>query len=89
MGFDPAKPARVEEQGNTRVELPPDAYLSDTAKSEFTLRGTKYNTEGKPAQVEVNQYRLKAFDFTKRIYQYDVCIQTHTSTKRSTLTFRR
>ncbi|KAJ6441216.1 eukaryotic translation initiation factor 2c [Purpureocillium lavendulum] len=74
MGYDPAKPAKAEDKGNTRVELPPDAYLSSTAKSEFTLRGTKYNTEGKPAQIEVNQYRMKSFDFTKKIYQYDVTI---------------
>ena len=73
MGFDPAKPAAKEDKGNTRMELPPDAYVSDAQKSRFTLRGNKLNTEGKPAAVEVNQYRMKTFDFSKKIFQYDVC----------------
>lgn len=75
MGFDPAKSANKEDKGNTRMELPPDAYVTDTQKSKFTLRGNKFNTEGKPATVQVNQYRMKTFDFTKKIYQYDVCSQ--------------
>lgn len=54
------------------MELPPDAYISETRKDFFTLRGNKLNTEGKPEQVEVNQYRMTKFDFTKKIYQYDV-----------------
>ena len=73
MGFDPAKPASsANDKGNTRMELPPDAYVNDTQKGRFTLRRNKLNTEGKPAAVEVNQYRMKTFDFTKKIYQYDV-----------------
>ncbi|EGX96643.1 eukaryotic translation initiation factor 2C 2 [Cordyceps militaris CM01] len=74
-GFDPARmggPTR--KAGNTRMELPPDAYVSDTQKSMFTLRGNNLNTEGSPAVVEVNQYRMTKFDFTKKIYQYDVAL---------------
>lgn len=56
------------------MELPPDAYVPDTQKSMFALRGNRVNTEGKPSIVEVNQYRMKAFDFSKKIHQYDVRI---------------
>ncbi len=73
-GFDPAKPATGDRQGNTRMELPADAYVSDTKKSLFALRGNKFNTEGKPDVVEVNQYRMTKFDFSKKIYQYDVSV---------------
>ncbi|KPM33983.1 Protein argonaute [Neonectria ditissima] len=71
-GFDPARPAAKQERGNTRMELPPDAYVSETKKDLFTLRGNRVNTEGRPEPVEVNQYRMTKFDFTKKIYQYDV-----------------
>lgn len=71
-GFDPAKPAASDRKSNTRMELPPDAYVSDTKKSSFALRGNKFNTEGKPDVIEVNQYRMAKFDFSKKIYQYDV-----------------
>lgn len=54
------------------MELPPDAYVLDGSKDIFALRGNKYNTEGMPAVVEVNQYRMKKFDFKSKIYQYDV-----------------
>lgn len=54
------------------MELPPDAYVSETKKDLFTLRGNKLNTEGKPEMIEVNQYRMTKFDFEKKIYQYDV-----------------
>ena len=54
------------------MELPPDAYVSETKKDLFTLRGKRLNTEGKAESVEVNQYRMTKFDFTKKIYQYDV-----------------
>ncbi|PHH72721.1 hypothetical protein CDD80_4302 [Ophiocordyceps camponoti-rufipedis] len=75
LGFDPAKPAsKPDNKGNTRMELPADAYVADTQKSIFALRGNKLNTEGKPAIIEVNQYRMKTFDFSKKIYQYDVTI---------------
>lgn len=56
------------------MELPPDAYVSETKKDMFILRGNKFNTEGKPADMLVNQYRMKKFDFTKKIYQYDVSV---------------
>lgn len=56
------------------MELPADAYATDTQKSLFTLRGNKLNSEGAPVVVEVNQYRMTKFDFTKKIYQYDVSI---------------
>ncbi|KJZ77147.1 hypothetical protein HIM_03468 [Hirsutella minnesotensis 3608] len=75
MGKDPARlTTKTEDKGNTRMELPPDAYVSDTQKSIFALRGNKLNTEGKPAQIQVNQYRMTAFDFGKKIHQYDVNI---------------
>lgn len=56
------------------MELPPDAYVSDTQKSRFALRGGKFNTEGKPAQIAVNQYRLKSLNYDGKIHQYDVSI---------------
>lgn len=46
----------------------------DGKKSEFTLRGNKLNTEGAPDVVHTNQYRMIKFDFSKKIYQYDVCL---------------
>ncbi|CAG9941306.1 unnamed protein product [Clonostachys rosea f. rosea IK726] len=71
----PRRPAVVppaQKSGNTRMELPPDAYVSDTQKSRFALRGTKFNTEGKPAQIAVNQYRLKSLNYDGKIHQYDI-----------------
>ncbi|KAH7155211.1 Piwi domain-containing protein [Dactylonectria estremocensis] len=73
-GFDPARGPPKPEKGNTRMELPPDAYVADTKKDYFTLREKKLNTEGKVEQVEVNQYRMTKFDFAKKIYQYDVIL---------------
>jgi eukaryotic translation initiation factor 2C len=72
LGFDPAKPQGQDAQGNTRMELPPDAYVSETKKDLFTLRNGRFNTEGKAEQIEVNQYRMTKFDYNKKIYQYDV-----------------
>lgn len=54
------------------MELPADAYIMDTKKSQFALRENKFNTEGKKEMIEVNQYRMTKFDFSKKIYQYDV-----------------
>jgi hypothetical protein len=54
------------------MELPPDAYVSETKKDLFTLRNGRFNTEGKPEQIEVNQYRMTKFDYNKKIFQYDV-----------------
>ncbi|KAJ6782051.1 hypothetical protein PWT90_03869 [Aphanocladium album] len=74
-GFDPARMGGpTKRAGNTRMELPPDAYVSDTQKSLFPLRGNNLNTEGSPAVVEINQYRMTKFDFSKKIYQYDVAL---------------
>ncbi|TQW08035.1 CFIA complex component Rna14 [Cordyceps javanica] len=73
-GFDPARLGPARKAGNTRMELPPDAYVSDTRKSMFTLRGNNLNTEGSPATIEINQYRMTKFDFSKKIYQYDVAL---------------
>jgi eukaryotic translation initiation factor 2C len=74
MGVDPAKPKDdPEKRGNTRMELPPDAYITDSNKDVFPLR-KGFNTEGKPEIIEVNQYRMTKFDFNKKIYQYDVSI---------------
>ncbi|KAF7547263.1 hypothetical protein G7046_g9055 [Stylonectria norvegica] len=72
LGYDPAKPPAKEERGNTRMELPPDAYLTDTKKDVFTLRGKQLNTDGQSALIDVNQYRMMKFDFGKKIYQYDI-----------------
>jgi eukaryotic translation initiation factor 2C len=73
MGFDPAKPPSKDRKGNTRMELPPDAFLSyEDRKDVFPPRENKFNTEGRPEKVEVNQFRMTKFDFNKKIYQYDV-----------------
>ncbi|KOS17677.1 hypothetical protein ESCO_002684 [Escovopsis weberi] len=63
MVADPARFEKREERGNTRMELPPDAYLSETGKDLFALRGNKFNTEGRPEMVEVNQLRMTKFSF--------------------------
>ncbi|KAG5948403.1 hypothetical protein E4U53_006296 [Claviceps sorghi] len=80
-GFDPARSNTQQEKGNTRMELPPDAYVVDAQKDIFALRGNKFNTEGSKAIIEVNQYRMKKFDFAKKIFQYDVTISPDTETK--------
>lgn len=82
-GHDPARSAggQRQEGPNTRLELPPDAYVSDTKKDMFIVRGNKFNTEGKPAEMLVNQYRMKKFDYTKKIFQYDISVSP--DTKRS------
>ncbi|KAL7797242.1 Piwi domain-containing protein [Trichoderma ceciliae] len=75
MGFDPAKPENKDRKGNTRMELPPDAYISNEARKDvFAVRGNKFNTEGRPERVEVNQFRMTKFDFNKKIYQYDIVL---------------
>lgn len=73
MGFDPAKPESSDRKGNTRMELPADAYVTNEAQKDvFAIRGNKFNTEGRLEMVEVNQFRMTKFDFNKKIYQYDV-----------------
>ncbi|KAL6893135.1 Piwi domain-containing protein [Trichoderma longibrachiatum] len=75
MGFDPAKPESKDRKGNTRMELPADAFLdNEDQKDVFAVRGKNLNTEGRPEMVEVNQLRMTKFDFSKRIYQYDVVL---------------
>ncbi|KAF4126056.1 eukaryotic translation initiation factor 2C [Geosmithia morbida] len=59
---------------NTRMELPPEAYVLGGGKSPFALRNNKFNTEGTSDMVYVNQYRVKKVDFTKKVYQYDVTV---------------
>ncbi|KAG5985359.1 hypothetical protein E4U55_004583 [Claviceps digitariae] len=80
-GFDPAKSSPQQERGNTRMELPADAYVLDDRKDVFALRGNKFNTEGSKAIIEVNQFRMTKFDYDKKIYQYDVIISPETETK--------
>ena len=76
MGYDPARLSdKSREKGNTRMELPPDAYATDSTKEMFPVRGNKLNTQGRSEMIEVNQYRLKSFDFKKNIYQYDVSLR--------------
>ncbi|KAG5959309.1 hypothetical protein E4U56_005050 [Claviceps arundinis] len=72
----------VDPQGNTRMELPSDAYILDN--DTFALRGNnanKYNTEGSKAIVEVNQYRMTKFDCIEDIHQYDVIVSPDTEVK--------
>lgn len=75
IGYDPAKPTSSDDRGNTRMELPPDAYVADIKKSSFALRGKKLNSEGSPAALQVNQYRMTKFDPNVKVYQYDVCLK--------------
>ncbi|KAL6820698.1 Piwi domain-containing protein [Trichoderma camerunense] len=75
MGFDPAKPESKDRKGNTRMELPPDAFfINEAQKDVFAVRNNKFNTEGRQETVEVNQFRMTKFDFNKKIYQYDVVL---------------
>ncbi|KAG6027619.1 hypothetical protein E4U41_000880 [Claviceps citrina] len=80
-GFDPARGTSSQSKGNTRMELPPDAYVLDDQKEIFALRGNKFNTEGSKIIVEVNQYRMTKFNFAMKIYQYDVIISPDIETK--------
>ncbi|GAO18386.1 uncharacterized protein UV8b_05404 [Ustilaginoidea virens] len=80
-GYDPAKMTTHKMIENTRMELPPDAFVLDEQKDVFALRGNKLNSEGSKAIIEVNQYRMTKFDFNKKIYQYDVIISPDTETK--------
>lgn len=61
------------------MELPPDAFVANTNKDMFAVRGNKLNTEGQNAMIEVNQYRMTKFNFNKKIYQYDVSRYPHPS----------
>ena len=72
LGFDPGRLTTVTRSGNTRMELPADAFLSVGDKDLFPARGNNFNTEGDNVEIEVNQYRMKKFDFNRKIYQYDV-----------------
>ncbi|KAI6777942.1 eukaryotic translation initiation factor 2C [Emericellopsis cladophorae] len=72
LGSDPGR-LQADKKTNTRIELGPEAYISGNA-DKFTERGQKYNTEGVQDMVGSNQYRMKTFDFSKKIYQYDVII---------------
>ena len=72
LGYDPAKPNKT--MVNTRMELPAEAYLTENTKDIFPVRGQKLNTEGQVIQLEVNQYRMTKFNFSKKIYQYDVSV---------------
>lgn len=71
MGSDPARNPDTD-KGNTRMELPPDAYLLGENKDIFALRNNRFNSEGGKALVSVNQFRMTGFDFNKKVYQYDV-----------------
>ncbi|KAG6053508.1 hypothetical protein E4U32_007534 [Claviceps aff. humidiphila group G2b] len=81
LGVDPARGTAQQNEGNTRMELPPDAYILHRKKDTFALRGNKYNTEGSKAIVEVNQYRMTKFDYSKDIHQYDVIVSPDTGVK--------
>lgn len=71
-GYDPARPTKTQEKANTRMELPCDAFVSETNKDMFTLRNGRFNTEGTVAKIEVNQLRMTQFNTKMSIYQYDV-----------------
>ncbi|KAF9873507.1 eukaryotic translation initiation factor 2c [Colletotrichum karsti] len=81
MGFDPAKPtggAQEKDQGNTRIDLPAEAYTvgadSKNAGGVPFAKRPGYNTSGKACNLEVNQYRVKSWNDKMSIYQYDVSI---------------
>lgn len=76
LGYDPAKPTGQDDKGNTRMELPPDAYVADSKKSLFAQRGKKLNSEGSPTNLQVNQYRMTKFNPNVKIFQFDVCYLT-------------
>lgn len=74
-GFDPAKPASSGlDKPNTRMELPPEAYLLDKGKDAFCLRGQKYNTEGTQDLVHTNSIRITKVNLDKKIHQFDVSL---------------
>nr|ALJ83738.1 quelling-defective 2 [Colletotrichum lindemuthianum] len=79
MGYDPAKPqGPVEKHTNTRIDLPAEAYTVDaTSKNAGEVPFAKrpgFNKVGKPANLEVNQFRVKSWNDKVNIYQYDVSI---------------
>ncbi|KAL2889843.1 Piwi domain-containing protein [Ceratocystis lukuohia] len=58
-------------RGNTRIDLPAEAYL-DPSSSIVYPRRPGYNSVGAEINIEINQFRIMSFDKSKKIWQYDV-----------------
>lgn len=73
-GYDPARlsSGAQDRKYNTRMELPPEAYLTTQGKDVFCLRGQKVNTEGAPDMIHTNSIRVTKVNLSKKIYQFDV-----------------
>ncbi|KKA28966.1 hypothetical protein TD95_000893 [Thielaviopsis punctulata] len=56
--------------GNTRLDLPAEAYQTGKTSTVFPSR-TKYNQSGKPAIIRLNHFRINSIKSTN-IWQYDV-----------------
>lgn len=72
MGKDPAR-LEPERKVFQRVELPADAYALDRPDF-FLSRPKKFNESGQAANIEVNQYKVTSFDFSKTVHQYAVSV---------------
>ncbi|KAM0278769.1 hypothetical protein ACHAQH_004960 [Verticillium albo-atrum] len=80
LGYDPAKPAPKPDQdkGNTRLDLPPEAYMSaerlqNPGFQPFAKR-PGFNKTGTPVPLEINQFKVAAWSTDCRIYQFDITI---------------
>ncbi|KAM0324838.1 hypothetical protein ACHAQA_007804 [Verticillium albo-atrum] len=80
LGYDPAKPPPKPDQdkGNTRLDLPPEAYMSaerlrNPGFQPFAKR-PGFNKTGTPVPLEVNQFKVASWNIECRIYQFDITI---------------
>lgn len=75
MGFDPARDQiaeskRREKEVPNRMDLPPEAFVTDGKKPIFAAR-PGYNEKDKPVNIRVNQYRVEQTNAVT-VYQYSV-----------------
>ncbi|KAL5606798.1 hypothetical protein BROUX41_003178 [Berkeleyomyces rouxiae] len=58
-------------RGNTRLDLPAEAYLDATSSIVYPRR-PGYNTAGQDINVDINQFRIMDFDKSIKVWQYDI-----------------
>ncbi|KAL1899214.1 Protein argonaute [Sporothrix stenoceras] len=77
MGFDPARDKmeesrRREKEVPNRMDLPPEAFVTDGKKPLFAAR-PGYNEKDRPVNIRVNQYRVEQTNAVT-VYQYAVSL---------------
>ncbi|PKS13025.1 hypothetical protein jhhlp_000366 [Lomentospora prolificans] len=85
MGYDPAKPEQIpKNKFNSRVDLPPEAYMKEPIDNRFTKR-PGFNTTGRVISVDVNQFAVTSINQSLKIYQYDISVTPVPKTERAVL----